>query len=167
MDTLWIALKTTPLWVYVLFFYLLFIGMKATKTNSVPMGKLAVLPIIFFVLSIHTLIAQLQVNLVTVSAYILSIGLGTWGGWLLVRNIAIGYDKTTKLLTLPGSWVTPVLILLIFFSKYYFGFELSMYPSKAESTEFDLAFLGVSGVCTGLFIGRLLGYYLKIKDKTA
>jgi len=55
MDTLIKALQGTPWWVYVLFFYLLSLGIKALKPRVISLKKPFLLPGVFLVWSLWNL----------------------------------------------------------------------------------------------------------------
>jgi len=161
MTAIWQALTHTPWWVYLLFFALLKVGFDALKVRVIPLKKLIVLPMVFLVLSINTLITSVQINPSTLSAYSLSLLLGSLGGWLLVRKLDLKFDKRRGLVKLPGTWTTLILIMIIFSSKYYFGYAKAIDPTRVQDTLFEITMLSVSGISTGLFLGRLICYLLK------
>lgn len=158
MNTLWQALLGTPWWVYVLVIYFVKVGFDATKTRTVPFKTLFILPIVFTGLSIETLISSVEINYITLSAYFIALAIGASVGWILVRNQNFKIDKKRSLIQLPGSWLPLGIILGVFSAKYYFGYSLAVHPEKANDLSFAIMMLGVSGACTGLFIGRLACY---------
>lgn len=164
MNMLWSALVHTPWWVYALLIYLITVGVYASKTRVVSLKKLFVLPAIFLAMSVNTFISSVQIHFLTISAYLLSLLLGIGGGWMLVQQQDLKIDKQRDLIQIPGSWVTLVLTLIIFAAKYYFGYALATDPEKAHDTFFEIMMLGVSGICTGLFMGRL-GCYLVRRNR--
>lgn len=158
-TAIYYALAGTPAWVYILFFYLMFIGFQASKPSVVPLWKMATMPVIFIWLSFHSLIYVIPYNVTTIGSLIFGLLIGGMIGWLLVYRHPISVDKEKKLLKLPGSWLTLNLILLIFTVKYYFGYELAVDPQRLYHFQFEVFMLIVSALCTGLFIGRF-GLYL-------
>ena len=156
---IWEALIHTPWWVYLLFLYLLKVGFDATKTRVVSLKKLFILPSIFLAISINSLITSFRLSPSTIGVYLFSLLFGIGGGWLLVRNVNLKFDLQRVLIQLPGNWTTLILIMVIFSTKYYFGYSLAVDPMMAEDTSFELLMLSLSGVCTGLFLGRLTCYF--------
>jgi len=163
MNAIWQALTHTPWWVYLLFFYVLKVGFDASKTNVVALKKLFIMPTVLLVMSLNTLLSSVQISGITLSSYALSLLLGVGGGWMLVRKLDLRFDKRRGLVRLPGSWVTLIVILSFFSAKYYFGYSLAIDPTKAEDTTFEIAMLSVSGISTGLFLGRLGCYLIRKK----
>jgi len=81
MNTILIALSNTPIWVYLLFVYLTWVGVRASKTRIIALKKLFIMPAIFTYMSVHTLITSFDIHLFEVS---------TWMGTILI-GILIGY----------------------------------------------------------------------------
>jgi hypothetical protein len=160
MNTIISALSHTPIWVYILFVYLMWVSIKATKTRVISLKKVFIIPALFTYMSIHTLITSFDINFFEISTWTCAILFGVIVGCLdVLRKVAnIKVDKQKHLIQLPGSWVTLILILIIFASKYYFSYELAIDPALHNQTGFEFGMLAVSGACTGLFIGRLIIY---------
>lgn len=156
MQTLYQILLNTPWWVYVLLVYLLCVGYKASKPGTVSIKKLLILPVLFSVMSIHSLVTVIGVNGFSVSVYGVALLVGIGLGWWQITNRGIIVDKTHLLVKSSGTWSTLIIIFIIFFTKYYFGYELALDPAKAHQSGFEFSLLAVSGVCTGLFVGRVL-----------
>jgi len=163
METFWNAAVNTPWWVYLLFVYLMFVGYKASKKGVVPLIKLVILPAIFFVLSLETLVSSFKISLLSFVVWFLSLFVGAVLGWLLICRQSIRVDKEKKLFELPGTWVTGIVIFLIFVVKFYFGYELSTDPELKQNTIFELSMLFFSGVFSGSFIGKLFNYLYRLK----
>ncbi len=158
IKTITDAALQTPWWAYVLFVYLIIVGVKASKTTIVSARKLFILPIIFTVMSIHTVFTSFQIDATIIFIWIGSIIIESLIGWVLVQHQKIQIDKTHLLIQLPGTWLTLILVLVIFAAKYYFGYELSVDPQLIKQTAFEFSMLFISGACTGLFIGRVCFY---------
>lgn len=163
MNAIWAAATQTPWWVYVLFIYLVIKGINASKLRVVSFIKLTILPLIFIALSVHTLMTAFNINATVIVVWILSIALGSVFGWILICRHHFKVDRKKLLIQIPGSWLTLILILAIFVSKYYFGYQISSDPSLVHHTGFKFSMLSISGVCTGLFVGRLLCYFYQLK----
>lgn len=163
MDAIWNAAIHSPWWVYVLFIYCMFIGYKASKTGIVPLGKLIALPAIFLAMSIETLINSFKITPFLFGVWIFAIIVGTGLGWLQICKQAIRVDKEKKLFEVPGTWLTAIVIFLIFAVKYYFGYELAADPGLTKQTTFEVAMLFLSGAFSGLFVGKLLNFLYRLK----
>jgi len=138
-------------------------GIKASKTRIVSLKKLFIVPAIFGFMSIHTLMTSFQMTVFTVMTWSGAIALGAALGWIQIHRYALKVDKTHYLVQVSGTWSTLIFILIIFATKYYFGYELSVDPKLAEQTLFEFSMLTISGIFTGLFIGRLICYLYRFK----
>lgn len=166
MEAVWTALTNTPTWVYLLFAFLIWVGIKASKPRVLPIKKLFILPAVFVYMSTHTLLTSFAIHFIDVSIWAGAIFLGTVIGWFeIFRNhTKIKVDKQQHLIQIPGSWMTLALIIIIFASKYYFSYELDVDPALIKQSWFEYSMLSVSGVCTGILIGRALCYLYKYRS---
>ena len=157
IHTLW--------WVYLLLAYLIFIGIQASKTRVVSIKKLIIVPIIFTWMSVETLLTAFKVNTLSIGTWSIAILIGITLGWLQIIRHKLIVDKPHWLIKVPGSWLTFILVLIIFASKYYFGYQLAMDPQLESQTGCEVAMLSVSGVVTGLLIGRVIAYFYRLNTE--
>ena len=156
METLIEILEETPLWVYLTFIYLLYTGIKASQRRTLSLPKLFILPTLLLVWSFYSLYDRWQGHWTDVCYWIISLVSGSLIGWWIIHKWNIQIDRERKTLTLPGTWSTLWLILIIFSVRYYFGFYYATHPAIPHSM--FLTDIIVSGVITGIFIGRSLNY---------
>ena len=124
MQTIYYTIVGTPWWVYILFIYLIFIGIKASKPGEVEIIKLAILPVLFTYMSLHSLVTQTTLSPIHIGTRIISILIGTLFGIGRVKKAGYTYDPNTGNIRTSGSWMTLIVVMIIFFSKYYFGYML-------------------------------------------
>lgn len=163
MNTVYQALVHTPWWVYALFFYLLKVGLDATKPHTTSIRALFIFPSTLLLLSLNSLIRSIQSSSLSFFLYTTTLIIGMAAGWALVKNKNLQFDHKKGIIRLPGTWVTLSIILIIFTTKYYFGYSLATNPSLIENPQFEFSMLGTSGTCTGMLIGRLLCYLYRKK----
>lgn len=156
--------RGTPWWVYALLVYLLWVGIRAARPRVVALKKLLILPIIFTLLSLHTLLTSVVLSPLTIGAWAVALLVGGAIGYAQISRQTLQVDRARGLLRVPGSWSVLVLIVIIFASKYYFGYSLSIDPQRAHHWPFALSLLAVSGICTGLLIGRFTCYRQRFKN---
>lgn len=155
MEAIYDALNHTPWWVFLLFIYLLKVGVDASKPSKVSLIKLFILPTLFFLLSLNNLYTAVQTTPFNFLIYGIFLGFGLIVGYFLVKNLSINFDPETREVILPGTYTTLVLILFIFSSKYYFGYSLANDPNLLEDTYFERLMLAVSSLWAGIMVGRL------------
>jgi hypothetical protein len=166
MGAIWQAAIHTPWWVYVLLGYLITVGIKASKERVIPFWKIFVLPTIFLSISIQNLTTIENIEYLSIGSWIVAMLAGSLFGWWQVKRLNIKIDKKGSLIQIPGSWDTLLVILIIFIAKYYFGYEKATNPVLVAQLNFKISMLVLSGVCTGLFLGKLFGYMSHYKDDT-
>ncbi|HSX25691.1 MAG TPA: hypothetical protein VLE89_01620 [Chlamydiales bacterium] len=159
MDILTEALKETPWWVYVLFIYLVIIGLTATRPRTFSLKKLFIFPLILTIWNILWLLERLQAHYGLFLFWPFGLIVGGYLGWIMVRSWKISIEKSKQSITLPPTWSTLILILLIFAIRYFFVYNYEVHPEIAP--HLFLADALISGVITGIFIGRAFHLYNK------
>jgi len=154
-------LLPTPWWVYVLFAYILYVGIKATRMRSVPVLQLFIAPSIFTILSIHTLVGRISDHLLYIIPWGIATAVGIAIGWIEMHRLNIIVDRKNHLLKIPGSVFTLILFLLFFGSKYYYGFMSATDPERTKEIQFVIFILLISGIGTGIMWVRGFGYFFK------
>jgi hypothetical protein len=150
-------------WVYLLLFYCIFVGIKASKGGVASFGKMLIMPIVFSYMSIHTLLTSFSLDTFVLLTYISGTVLGVLLGCLQASSHTLAVDRNKSLLQFKGTWSTLFIILAIFISKYYFGYEMSADPKLLQNTHFEFAMLSVSGLVSGMFVGRAIYYFYRLR----
>ena len=153
----------TPLWVWALLAFLLFIGIRALRPTTASFARLAILPAVFLAWGLSGFATTYGLRPVGIAVWIAALAIGVGIGWLLARSIEIHADKEHGLIRIPGNSLNLVLILIIFATKYTLGVMAGMRPSIAGELLYMATDVGVSGLLTGMFAGRLFGLWRKYK----
>ncbi len=155
-------LNNTPWWVYVLFFILIPIGLRSTKSRTLSFHRLLLLPGVFTLWNIGWLVERTHEEFFLFGYWVIGVVIGSGLGWLSVRYWHVQADRKRKMVTLPGSWSSLILILLVFATRYAFIYQYEVHPDKAA--DLFTADAAVSGVITGMFIGRSIELYRKYRS---
>ena len=118
METIKDFLINTPVYVYFIFSYLLFIGIKSTKKRIISFFRVIILVILFIYLSINNIL-KFPVNSLDFILLGLSLLVFSSISWKLTSLQKIKVDKEKLLFSLPGTWTNLIVLLLIFTTKYY------------------------------------------------
>ncbi|WP_110954897.1 DUF6622 family protein [Anaerosinus massiliensis] len=165
MEKIWQIVMHTPIWVYILLLYLIFVGVRAAKTRVTKLYHIVIMPMILFTMSILMLVGTItECNGVVVGSWSIGLVIGSIGGWRQVKNNEIQVDRKNWLIRIPGSWSSMWIILLIFAIRYYFGYQKAILSIVVEQLWFKVSILGSSGLCTGLIIGKMLRYFVCFKN---
>lgn len=159
METIWQAVLYIPWWLHFTLIYLLIAGVQYSKKRVVSIITLFIVPLVFTLLSLSALLTALKLSSFCVVIWGLAGLSGVIVGWISVKRLKIRVDKKHWLIELPGTWSTLVVILIFTISKYYFTYKLALNPLLTEDIVFLVSRLVTSGLCIGLFLGRLF-YYL-------
>ena len=148
-------LTGTPVWVWAIFFHLIFIGLRATKESTLSRSKLLIAPAIFLTFFVRRLGKVVAWQLMVVG--LLSLIVGGIINWILTKKVPIKVED--KLITLPGTWQTFILVMMNFSIKYIFGYMHVVNPALA--TQYRLLEMVASGLGVGLLLGRAFCYYYR------
>lgn len=151
-------LQGTPLWVYGIFAYLLWVGINASKQRTLFIPILFILPTVLFGLKVDSLFKLQSTTLWLYFGSFLLVGAVI--GWLQAAFSKVTIDKKTKSVTIPGSWQTLVLVLLVFTLKYYFGYMQAVHPEEYQSLL--LVDVATSAAITGYFYGRVFNFMYQL-----
>ena len=158
MNALIDALKGTPWWVYLLFVYLLYAGIQGLKSRIASLKKILILPFVLFVWSLYGLIAKFH-GIVEIFIWAAFTCIGYGIGMTLFKRLRIKADKKKLWVRISGSRAVLILLMTMFFLKYFFGYYYATHP--ALSVKMHIADLIISGTISGIFIGRMVGILKK------
>jgi hypothetical protein len=149
-------ISNTPKWVFVLFFVLLALGILQMRTSTKSRSRVLILPIILIILSIAGVISAFGLGAMPMIAW-------AAGYFALAALIRYGlsskgnsYDASTKKFTVAGSSTPLVLMMGIFFLKYFVGASMAMKAGFTTDANFPVVVSLLYGVFSGVFAGRAL-----------
>ncbi|WP_341756078.1 MULTISPECIES: hypothetical protein [unclassified Candidatus Tisiphia] len=143
-------LKATPLYVYLLFGYLVFIGVKATKQRVVFPLRLFISPVVFLLFSIKE-----YSNVKDLVLFFIVLIISIIVNWQFFDKPPIQINNNK--IIIPGSWQPFLLIIIIFSIKYFFGYMQAVKPELA--TKYKIIELIISSWVLGIMIFKAIYYY--------
>ncbi|MBX7067611.1 MAG: hypothetical protein K1X28_10315 [Parachlamydiales bacterium] len=155
------SLTNIPAWIFFLFVILVIIGMRAATPRTMSIYRLLVLPLIFMIWNLAWLFERVHEQFSLFPLWFLGIVGGSVLGWQSVVSWKIKADRKNKTVTLPGTWSVLVLILLVFAVRSFFVYSYETHPKQVE--EYYIYDSLLSGIFTGIFIGRAYDLYTKYK----
>ena len=162
MEAIFQALKHTPIWVYILFGFLLSNGLRATSERKVNYESIFIFPSLLFVFSIYFMSKNFNLNSFSILMWSLGTSLGIALGFYNFQKLKVRFERKSNSFIVPGTMTTLFLIFIIFTSKYYFSYQIAKDPNLLNQKSFEFFMLSVSGFSSGSFIGRLI-YCIKLK----
>jgi hypothetical protein len=157
MEAVTGIMKHTPVWVYFIFGYLVYVGIQSTKTRIVSVKRVLILPIVFAVWSLGSLVTSGQFES-KIIGWLAALPVGILIGCLQTRRLDIKVDREHSRIRIPGTISTVIIIILTFSAKYYSGFMNSQYPAVAQGIIFVIVMSSISGLFAGILAGRMALY---------
>lgn len=148
----------TPIWAYVLLVYLVSRGIKGLRPADVSLQMLALIPVMLTVWGGYELVRLYGLAADAVAIWVVGLVIGIAIGFLILRNAAITVDPATGVIHRPRDLTLLPLILLVFVVKYAFAATGKISPELLMLPLFRTADLGLSGIFTGIFIGKFAVY---------
>ena len=93
-----------PLYVYILFFALLYMGIKRCFSRVIKVQRLMIAPLFFTFLSVRGMLTLFNIYTADVMLWMLGSLVGVLIGYLHVRNRRLKADHARQLLQVPGGW---------------------------------------------------------------
>ncbi|MDO8955061.1 MAG: hypothetical protein Q7V63_09475 [Gammaproteobacteria bacterium] len=160
------SLSLVPLWIYPLFFCLLIVGIRLCSPCTVKISRLAVLPLVFILLSAHHFLKLSNINVLNVLSWLIGIGFGSYIGYVYKHNFPIKIDRGQDLIYLPGD---SMLLFLIFLD---FGMEFFIAVIEGDGLApicwwYHPLIMIVSGCIAGIVIGGNATHLYRYTHKKA
>lgn len=148
----------TPVWVWVLFAFLVSRGIKAFKPAEVTPAKLAIVPVLLAGWGLYDLVRLYGVGVGSLGPWLIALVVGAALGWLILRGRPIGADPARGVILRPADYSVLPLVLIAFGIKYCFGVIAAISPQTVADPGFRLLDLGLSGFLAGIFVGKFATY---------
>lgn len=140
----------TPFWVYILFAYLMWMGLRRLEPRVTPITRVVILPVVFIVWGVSGLANRPFGSETIALLWLAGAVLGGLLGYTTGPKI-LAVDRSRRLVHLPGSWAPLTRNLLIFGSHYGLNVAAAIVPALSTTLlRWDIA---VSGASAGYFIG--------------
>lgn len=144
----------TPLWVFILLFILVLLGYSQTKDRVVSQSKIFILPTSMILLSFIGTLLAFNNNLLSILLWLTGISISL----IVVLNIShakdIFYNQKKNEFHIKGSIIPLILMLSIFFLKYFIGVVTVKKPLLINQIEFIVIISLLYGLISGIFLAR-------------
>jgi hypothetical protein len=150
-----------PTWVFILFFVLLYLGIKRCYTRTLSVERLALIPVVFTFIGLRS---AFQLFNLSVSGFALLLVGGLLGfllGHFLVKNSQVLADKSKRLIQVPGDISMLIMVMMIFCIEFFIHYSVDAHWAIADSALFKFAAITLSGLIAGTSIGKNVSYFLK------
>lgn len=157
-------LKHTPAWVFVLFAGLVALGYWQTRTRTLSVPRVLVVPFAMAAFSIYGVLSGLGATAAVLAQWMVALLVAV--GLFLVAGTgrSATYVPATRTFTVPGSWLPMVAILVIFFLRYAVNVGLALDAALRDSALFIGAAAVAYGASSGFFAARAIGIVRKARQ---
>ncbi|EEI19693.1 hypothetical protein HMPREF0497_1530 [Lentilactobacillus buchneri ATCC 11577] len=143
----------TPFWVWVVLVILIKRGTALTVESPVSLKRACIMPAIFIVWGLNTIIYQFGNPNVLLNFYVVSLIPGFFLSYLLYKNQSF-YIKN-GLLMQEGSIIPLIVMMLNFLIKYFLNVVLATRPILYNDFRFNIFYGCICGFTIGLFFGGI------------
>ncbi|MCK7453675.1 DUF6622 family protein [Enterobacter chengduensis] len=151
-------LTHTPVWVWVLFVFLVSRGIRARRPATVTLEKLAVIPTIFLLWDIYDLVMYRSLSVTTLSMWFAGILAGAALGYVLIRPTAVTRVAAPRTLYRQADYTALPFMMLAFAVKYVLGVMSAIAPQTLQQPAISALAVVSGGVFAGVFIGKFTRY---------
>ena len=145
----------TPIWVFILFIVLVIVGLLQLKDRYVSLQKVTILPISMICLSFYGLISAFGLEIKSIFCWLIGLIIAVLINLLLKLPKDSTYDKKLKIFFIKGSIIPFILIMIIFFTKYFVAVVIAKHLAILNELSFICGISFIYGVLSGLFFGRI------------
>src|SRR4051794_591212 len=142
----------TPIWVFALFAYLVWLGIKAMQPRTTTIWRSLIVPAIFIVWGLSRLLSDYQHGMAPLVSWIIAALALASVGLLTARPFEL--DHVTGQIHRPGSPIPLVRNVTIFALQYTVAVIAAVHPEGL--TVVPLFGRAISAAMTGYFIGRTI-----------
>jgi len=157
----------TPIWVFPLFAYLVWLGIKAMRPRTTTIWRSLIVPAIFIIWGLSRLLSDTQHGMAPLVSWTVAALVLAPVGLLAAKPFKL--DHVTGQIYRPGSALPLVRNVTIFALQYTVAVIAAVHPNGL--TMVPLLGRAISGAMTGYFIGRTIAllrqYRMQLKADVA
>lgn len=152
------TLTHTPIWVWVLFVFLIARGIKARKPATVTLEKLAIIPAIFLIWDIYDLVMHRHITVANCALWVAGILVGAALGYLLIKQVATTRATEPRSIHRQADYSALPFMMLAFLVKYVLGVMTAISPERLQQPTISAFAILSGGLFAGVFIGKFTRY---------
>jgi hypothetical protein len=149
-------IRNTPVWVWALLAALVALGYSQTRSRTVALRRVVILPVAMIFLSLYGTVSAFGPSPVVLGAWLAACAALATVVVLRPAPFGTAYDSVRRHYAMPGSWLPMLVIVGIFCTKYAVGVTLAMQPAMAHNPAFATLLGMLYGLFSGFFAGRAL-----------
>jgi teichoic acid transport system permease protein len=150
----------TPWWVVIVAAVLISRGIRDLRPTTIPLPMLGIMPAVFAVGGLYELVRLFPFDMQSVLLWSGATAIGAILGLLVECMRPMRVDRQQRLITMGGSRTTLVMMITFLMLNFIINAVAGSDSSIFSTPWFLFISVGMSGVITGAFIGRLLCWWL-------
>ncbi|NMM41697.1 DUF6622 family protein [Pseudoalteromonas arctica] len=149
-------LAHTPKWVFGLFIFLAVLGFQQSKERTVKKYLILPLPIGMVFLSYFGVSSSFGLSLTPIGLWFFALACVAIlvAKYLPVKDVQ--FNVETESFNITGSWIPFVLMMAIFFTKYFVGVLNALQPTVVSNPVFIIVCSLIYGAFSGVFVARAI-----------
>ncbi len=155
-------LTHTPLWVWGLLLYLVYVGVRLLSPTTVSPKGMLLMPSIFLLWGIYGIFNRLAMPWTALFIFAIALIVGLLLGKIVmaIQKPAM-LDTETGMVQRPGSVVPIIVILLSFGCLYCLNVCAAYHPDSVKELNFTAIYSVISGLTSGFFWGMSWSILMK------
>ena len=153
-----VILQKIPLWVYVLFVGLVFLGWFQSKDRVVPYSRAFIFPSLMLLYSIYGVASTFGAGIALV-AWAIGMMIMTGMGIRIRAFYSVLYVEEKHAFAIKGSWLWMGIIMAIFWLKFAVGFAMAREINVVSGNWFIFGMSLGYGLLSGIFFVRMVILY--------
>lgn len=150
----------TPLWVWPLMLFVLWLGWRGLQPRVMPPARLAILPLVGLATSLAGIAQSLQPGL-ALAGWAVALLAALPLGWAIGTRRAVRLRSEDGRLEVGGGWFALGFGLSIFVVRYTLGVLSGVVPHLRTEPLWAVLSGGVGGIVTGIGVGWLANLLLR------
>ncbi len=159
-------LNGIPFFVWPIFAILLIGGLKARKTNHVPLLLLLLIPTFFLGWSVMTFFGRYLNSPLALLFWVICLGMGFFIGYFNIQKMDLSFNKKKRAVQMPGSWLPLILSMSVFTAKLSSGMIRAVAADPQPTTVILILELFAT-IIMGIFLGRGLSCFIRYRAESA
>ena len=151
-------ISSAPIWVWFLLAWLIFIGIRATRTRMIYIPKLFIAPLVLSGLKYKVFIES---DISVWQAYFICLALTSFVSYRYSAMEKIKVIVPSMSAQVPGTYWTLIMLMAFFMVKYSFGYISATNPTYYD--DIKIFELSMSGMVSGYFLGKAICYLVQFK----
>lgn len=153
----------TPIWVFILFLVLVIFGFLQTRSREVKFIASFILPTGMVILSFVGVLSSFGFEFLPVMLWGLGVLALSFIGYKIIPLKGVVYHFERGVFSIPGSWLSFIVVMAIFFTKYSVAVMKATNVSLVHNFTFILILCLAYGAFSGFFVSRAIGLVIAKK----